>query len=288
VPPKLDPARRSARVVVDGAAATVVPGGAGVLRDVSRVVLAAEAVGVAQRCTEDAAAYAKLREQFGRPIGMFQAVKHHAADMVAATELATAAVWDAARVTDPAQRALAAAVAATLAGAAVDRCVNLSTQIHGGIAITWEHDAHLFTRRAVALTSYLDAERAAADVAAMTTAGVARSGGVELPPEAETYRAQLRPLVERLTGLDETDRLTVLLETGYAVPHWPEPFGRAAGAVEQLVVEEEFRAAGIKRPSYGITAWVLLTLMQHGTPEQVERWIPPALRRDVIWCQLFS
>jgi len=288
VPPNLDPARRSARVVLDGAEVTVLAGRAEVLRDVSRVVLAAEAAGVAQRCTEDAAAYAKLREQFGRPIGMFQAVKHHAADMASASELAVSAVWDAARTTDPEQRALAAAVAATLAAAAVDRCVNLSTQIHGGIAITWEHDAHLYTRRGVALTTYLDAERAAADVAAMTAAGVTRSGGVELPPEADAFRDAVRPLVERLGGLGEDERLAVLLETGYALPHWPEPFGRAAGAVEQLVIEEEFRAAGIKRPSYGITAWVLLTLVQHGTPEQVARWIAPALRREVIWCQLFS
>lgn len=288
VPPNLDPARRSARVVLDGAAATVLPGTADVLRDISRVVLGAEAAGVAGRCTEDAAAYAKLREQFGRPIGMFQAVKHHAADMASASELAVSAVWDAARTTDPEQRALAAAVAATLAGEAVGICVNLSTQIHGGIAITWEHDAHLFTRRSVALATFLDAERAAADVAAMTAAGVTRSGGVELPPEAETVRAQVRPLVERLTGLSQDEQLAVLLETGYAVPHWPEPFGRAAGAVEQLVIEEEFASAGIKRPSYGITGWVLLTLVQHGTPEQVERWIAPALRREVIWCQLFS
>jgi alkylation response protein AidB-like acyl-CoA dehydrogenase len=287
-PSNLDPSRRAAKVRLDAAEALVIAGGAAVLRDVSRIVLGAEAVGVAARCTAESASYAKLREQFGRPIGMFQAVKHHAADMVAATELATAAVWDAARTTDPEQRGLAAAVAATLAGAAVDRCVNLNTQIHGGIAITWEHDAHLFTRRGVALEVFLDAETAAGDVAAMTRAGITRSGGVELPPEAEALRAQIRPVVERLSALAEDDRLPVLLETGYAVPHWPEPFGRAASAVEQLVIEEEFRAAGIKRPNYGITAWVLLTLVQHGTPEQIARWIAPGLRRDVVWCQLFS
>jgi hypothetical protein len=72
------------------------------------------------------------------------------------------------------------------------------------------------------------------------------------------------------------------------MPHWPKPWGRAAGAVEQLVIEEEFAAAGVKRPAYSITGWVILTLIQHATDEQVERWVPPALRQDVIWCQLFS
>ncbi|MGV0554895.1 acyl-CoA dehydrogenase family protein, partial [Mycobacterium kansasii] len=63
---------------------------------------------------------------------------------------------------------------------------------------------------------------------------------------------------------------------------------RAADAVEQLVIEEEFRAAGIKRPDYGITGWVILTLIQHGTPWQIERFVEKALRKDEIWCQLFS
>ncbi len=58
--------------------------------------------------------------------------------------------------------------------------------------------------------------------------------------------------------------------------------------MEQLVIDEEFRAAGVKRPQYGITGWVILTLIQHGTADQIERWVLPALRQDVIWCQLFS
>jgi alkylation response protein AidB-like acyl-CoA dehydrogenase len=55
-----------------------------------------------------------------------------------------------------------------------------------------------------------------------------------------------------------------------------------------LVIEEEFRAAGLKRPDYGITGWVILTLIQHGTPWQIERFVEKALRKEEIWCQLFS
>jgi hypothetical protein len=72
------------------------------------------------------------------------------------------------------------------------------------------------------------------------------------------------------------------------MPHWPAPWGRDASAIEQLVIEQEFAAAGIKRPGYGITSWIILTLIQHASPDQVARWVRPALNQDVIWCQLFS
>ncbi len=72
------------------------------------------------------------------------------------------------------------------------------------------------------------------------------------------------------------------------LPHWPAPWGRDAGPLEQLVIEQELSQAGIKRPGYGITGWVILTLIQHATPDQVQRWVRPALDREVIWCQLFS
>ena len=110
-----------------------------------------------------AAQYAKEREQFGRPIAMFQAVKHHCANMLVATELATAAVWDAARAASAGgdQFSLTAAMAAALAMPAADLCANLNIQVHGGIGFTWEHDAHLYLRRAAALGAIVDAEEAA-------------------------------------------------------------------------------------------------------------------------------
>src|SRR5262249_24060975 len=79
-----------------------------------------------------------------------------------------------------------------------------------------------------------------------------------------------------------------MIESGYVMPNWPKPWGRDAGAVEQLVIEQEFSAARVKRSSYGITSWVILTLIQYATPEQVSRWVVPALNQEVIWCQLFT
>src|SRR5438067_4273170 len=128
VPPNLDPSRRSARVTLSGAAATVLAGARPALRDLARLLLSAEAVGVARGATEMAAEYAKVREQFGRVIATFQAVKHHCANMAVATELSTAVTWDAARASSTGgdQRALTAAVAATLAGEAAYLCANLN------------------------------------------------------------------------------------------------------------------------------------------------------------------
>jgi 3-oxochol-4-en-24-oyl-CoA dehydrogenase len=289
-PPSLDPTRRSARVTLDGAPATVLPGARRLLVDVARTILAAEAVGLARECTEQAAAYARERIQFGRPIAMFQAVKHHCANMAVATELATSAVWDAARAaaTGGDQFSYAAAVAATLAAPAADLCANLNTQVHGGIAITWEHDAHLYMRRATTLLPYLAAEEASEEVTDLTRRGVVRAKAVELPPEAEAIRTEVRAFAERIKDLPADEQRNELIDTGYVMPHWPKPYGREAGAVEQLVIEEEFGNAGVKRPGYGITGWVILTLLQYGTEDQIDRWVRPALEQKMIWCQLFS
>ncbi len=300
VPANLDPARRAARIRLDGAPAEVLPGGRAVLTDLARLVLAAEATGVARECTELASDYAKVREQFGRPIAMFQAVKHHCANMLVAAELATAAVWDAARAADAARPAAGvaaagadqlrytAAAAATLALAAADQNSQLNIQVHGGIGFTWEHDAHLYLRRATAIEAIIDAEAAAIAVTDEVRAGVRRDRHVDLPAEAEPIRDGVREVIERVRDLDEGARAKALVESGYVMPNWPRPWGRDAGAIEQLVIEEEFAAAGIKRQGYGITGWVILTLIQYATPEQVERWVAPALNHEVIWCQLFS
>jgi len=290
VPANIDPARRAARLTLTAAPATVLPGGRRVLTDLARTLLAAEASGVARETTEQAAEYAKVREQFGRPIATFQAVKHHCANMLVAAEVATAAVWDAARAaaTGGDQLSYTAAIAAVLAVPAAVTNAQLNIQVHGGIGFTWEHDAHLYLRRAAAIAALIDAETAAQDVTGLVRRGVRRAAAIDLPPEAEDIRASVRQDVERLRDLDGDARRRALIESGLLMPHWPKPWGRDASAVEQLVIEQEFGAAGLKRPSYGITGWVILTLIQHGTPDQVARWVPAALNQEVIWCQLFS
>jgi len=252
-PLNLDPTRRTGRVEFTGAMADVLPGARQVLVDLARTILAADAVGVARQSTELAAEYAKQRQQFGRPIAMFQAVKHHCANMAVATELATAAVWDAARAAAGGgeQFSYAAAIAAALAVPAADECANLGMQVHGGIGFTWEHDCHLFLRRATAIGAALDADEAATTATDLTRAGIRREKSVDLPPEAEEIRGEVRTFAGEVATLTGTARRERLISDGYAMPHWPKPYGRGAGAIEQLVIEQEFAAAGVQRPQYG-------------------------------------
>jgi 3-oxochol-4-en-24-oyl-CoA dehydrogenase len=290
LPASLDPSRPAAKVKLDGAAATVLPGARQLLTDIARTVFAAEAAGIASEVTRQASEYAKVRQQFGRVIGTFEAVKHHCANMLVEAELATAAAWDAGRagLTGGDQLSYTAAVAAVLAVPGAVSNAQLNIQVHGGIGFTWEHDAHLYLRRAASVAAVVDAERAAIEITDLVRHGLRRAAAIDLPPEAESIRDAIQPDVERLRALDADARKQALLETGYAVPHWPGPWGRDATALEQLVIEQEFARAGLKRPGYGITGWVILTLIQHATADQVERWVRPALNHQVIWCQLFS
>lgn len=293
VPDNLDPTRRSGRVTLTDVAVTdddVLPGALDSARARARTLLAAEAVGGAADCVDTAVDYAKVRQQFGRTIATFQAVKHHCANMLVAVESATAAVWDAARAAgdDEQQFRLIAAVAAALAFPSYARNAELNIQVHGGIGFTWEHDAHLHLRRALSVRALFGGDAPARDVFEATAAGVTRANSLDLPPEAEQLRTAIRADAAEIATLDGDAQRDKLIETGYIMPHWPKPWGRAANAVEQLVTDEEFTAAGIKGPDYSITGWVILTLIQHGTDWQIERFVEKALRQDEVWCQLFS
>jgi alkylation response protein AidB-like acyl-CoA dehydrogenase len=289
----IDPSRRSATVTVSSvpvAASDVLTGAARPARALSRTLGAAEAAGVLAACTDAAVAYAQVRVQFGRTIGTFQAVKHHCADMLVAAELATATVWDAARAAadSPDEFDLAAAMAAHLAFAPAVHNAQMNIQVHGGIGFTWEHDAHLFLRRALSLNAVMGTPGDAEDVTAQAERGTTREVTLDLPPEAEAIRAEIRSDAARIGALAREEQRKALLDAGLLVPHWPKPWGRAAGAVEQIVIDEELRAAGVKVPGLGITGWNIMTVNQYATPDQVERWVAKTLMGEYVWCQLFS
>ena len=292
VPENLDRSRRSGRVVLTDVAVgdNTLPGARNAALARTRTLYAAEAVGGASDCVDSAVEYAKVREQFGRTIATFQAVKHHCANMLVAAESAVSCVWDAARAADEdeEQFRLIAAAAATLAFPAYVRNAELNIQVHGGIGFTWEHDAHLHLRRALTVQAVLGGDQSATDVFDLTAKGIARANSLDLPAGSDELRTEIRAEAQRIAALDEKAQLDELIATGYLMPHWPKPWGLAAGAVEQLLCEEEFAAADVTKPDYGITGWVILTLIQHGTPSQIERFVEKALRKDEIWCQLFS
>lgn len=257
-------------------------------------LLSAEAVGVARWATDTASAYAKIREQFGRPIGQFQAIKHKCAEMIADTERATAAVWDAARALDDAGESssdveFAAAVAATLAPATAQRCTQDCIQVHGGIGFTWEHDTNVYYRRALMLAACFGrgSEYPQRVVDTATTAGM-RPVDIDLDPSTEKLRAQIRAEVAALKAMPREPRTVAIAEGGWVLPYLPKPWGRAASPVEQIIIAQEFTAGRVKLPQIAIATWIVPSIVAFGTDNQKQRLLPPTFRGDIFWCQLFS
>jgi alkylation response protein AidB-like acyl-CoA dehydrogenase len=154
--PTLDQTRKLGRLQFDGVAARLIgsPGDAAAILehtlDVAAIALAAEQLGGAQRALDMAVEYAKIRHQFGRPIGSFQAIKHRCADLLLEVEsLRSAVAYAAAAVAEsPAEVPAIASLVKAYASETYFHVAAENIQIHGGIGFTWEHDAHLYFKRA--------------------------------------------------------------------------------------------------------------------------------------------
>jgi alkylation response protein AidB-like acyl-CoA dehydrogenase len=141
----MDPTRRLARVTPHS---TTPLGDDPGIADIAAILLAAEQVGAAARCLELTVQYTKERVQFGRPIGSFQALKHRMADLYVTVQAARAVVNDAVKQAEEQPSATAAALARVAATEAFNTVAAEGIQLHGGIAITWEHDMQLYFKRA--------------------------------------------------------------------------------------------------------------------------------------------
>jgi alkylation response protein AidB-like acyl-CoA dehydrogenase len=271
----------------DGQLLAVDPGR---VSDLAATLAAAEAAGVARWCQQSGLAYTKVREQFGRTIGSFQAVKHKCARLFARSELITAAAWDAAvaHAQDPEQFALAAAAAAVLAApAAVDLGLETVT-LFGGIGYTWEHDVHLYWRRAMSLASLLGPRGPWQRRLAALSAAAPRRHELPLDDEPAGLRAWAAETLAEAAPMTPDKQRRFLAERGLAAPHYPRPYGIEASPAAQVVITQEFERAGLNQPSTIIGEWALPTILTHGTGEQREAFIGPTLRGDIVWCQLFS
>jgi alkylation response protein AidB-like acyl-CoA dehydrogenase len=286
-----DFSRPLARVVLASAPATAIEAPGRRVEELAATVLAAEAAGITRWSLETAVAYAKVREQFGKPIGSFQAIKHLCAEMLCRAEQAEVAAADAARAaaeSDDRQFAIAAALAASVGIAAAKANVKDCIQVLGGIGCTWEHDAHLYLRRAHAIGRFLGgAERWLRRITALTQDGVRRRLSIDIT-EVEGQRPEIAVAVAEIAALPVEKRQVALAEAGLQAPHWPAPYGRAASPAEQLLIDQELAAAGVERPDLVIGWWAAPTILEHGTPEQIERFVPATLRGEFLWCQLFS
>ncbi|WP_232680204.1 acyl-CoA dehydrogenase [Nocardioides sp. R-C-SC26] len=257
----------------------------------------AEAAGVARWCLATAVEYAKVREQFGRPIGSFQAIKHLCAEMLETAEAITASAWDVAAVALPSARddegdsqwAFAADVAQVVAFDGAVDVAKACIQVLGGIGFTYEHDAHLYLRRALALRALVGgADASASRLTAAAVSGTRRQVAVDLDGRDDAVRDDVRTVVEGIAATAEEARRAALVDAGYLTPHWPAPAGLAADAVTQIVIDQELARAGVVRPDIVIAGWALPTILEHGTDAQRERFVRPSLLGDLVWCQLFS
>jgi 3-oxochol-4-en-24-oyl-CoA dehydrogenase len=286
-----DFSRPLARVVLTSAPAMVVEVSRERVEELAATMLAAEAAGVTRWSLDTAVAYAKVREQFGKPIGSFQAVKHLCAEMLCRAEQVEVAAADAARAaadSDQAQFSIAAALAASIGIAAAKANVKDCIQVLGGVGCTWDHDAHLYLRRAHSIGRFLGgAERWLRRITALTQSGVRRRLGIDIT-EVEGLRPEIAAAVAEVAALPEEKRQVALAEAGLQAPHWPAPYGRGASPAEQLLIDQEMAAAGVVRPDLVIGWWAAPTILEHGTPEQIARFVPATLRGEFLWCQLFS
>ncbi len=286
-----DLSRRWGTVVVDLALADVEETGIDATR-VERAVVtlaAAEAAGLARWCLDTAVEYAGVREQFGRKIGSFQAIKHLCAEMLETAETITALAWDAAAAAEAsdAQWAFSVEAAATSAFSGAVEVAQACIQVLGGIGFTFEHEAHFRLRRAYALRAAVgDQDAWAARLAASAAAGTRRRVEIDFEGADAVFRTTARGVVA--TILAATDQRAELVTSGYLTPHWPAPHGLSASALEQLVIDQELTAAGVVRPDLKIAGWAVPTIIAHGSDAQREQFVQPGLAGDIKWCQLFS
>lgn len=274
-------------------------------RCIAVALAACAAAGTVRRCAAAATDYIRTREQFGRPVGAFQALQHKAAALLVNTELAAAAAWDAVRAADEPieQHRLAAASAALMALACGPDLVLDALLMFGAIGYTWEHDTNLYWRRATSLAASFGPTTQWSRRAGELARTVKRSTALHLGDVESEFRARVAATLDRASevsnenpsqdrrnpGLATGTQRNLLADAGLVAPHLPAPWGVGASAVQQVIIAEEFdRRPHLIRPSLGIAEWILPIILDSGTDAQRDRFAVPILRGTQRWCQLFS
>jgi 3-oxochol-4-en-24-oyl-CoA dehydrogenase len=260
------------------------------LRSLAAVLFSAEAAGIARWCQENGLGYVQVREQFGRPVGSFQAIKHKCARMFIQSRLMSAAAWDAASAVDQdrEQFAFAAASAAVTCLGGIAELGLETVTLFGGIGYTWEHDAHLYWRRAMSLATLLGPAHEWEESTGRLARVTERTRAVDLTDEPAGLRARVAETLGEIVSAPQAERRRLLAEAGLVSPHYPRPYGLAADPISQVVISQEYERAGLTQPSTVIGEWALPTVIAHGTERQRERFVMPTLLGDIVWCQLFS
>ncbi|OBB93313.1 acyl-CoA dehydrogenase [Mycobacterium sp. 852002-40037_SCH5390672] len=268
-------------------------------------LVASMSAGIVAWCVQAVTAHLRIREQFGKVIGTFQALQHSAAMLLVSSELATAAAWDAVRAVDESldQHRIAAAGAAMIAISPAPDLVLDALTMFGAIGFTWEHDLHLYWRRAISLAASIGPANRWARQLGQLTCGQQRDMAVNLGDAESEFRSSVAETLDAATKLrnDQPGRQgdyeefetgpqrTLISDAGLIAPHWPAPWGLDAGPLRQLIIDDEFaKRPELVRPSLGIAEWILPSVIRAAPKDLQEKLIPPTQRGELAWCQLFS
>lgn len=277
------------------------------LASLSSLLISAEQLGVAARCLDDVVAYLKVRHQFGRPIGSFQALRHRVADLLLDVESLRSLVYSAANTNSAsAQWPVEVDCARKLASAVAVGAASAAVQLHGGLGFTWEARIHHFLRRAklnqLIFTGGTETARLLQHLQHLPdAAGPAPADHAELRQQVRQALRDLLPLGWSGFGsLGEGERAefvrrwrTFLSRHGWLAPGWPaEHGGGGLCEAQQVVLQEEFARAGL--PPVADVADVMgihllgNTLIEFGADDQRQRFLPRILSGADRWCQGFS
>lgn len=270
--------------------------------DEARLAASAELVGLMSHALDISVEYIKVREQFGRPVGSFQALQHRAVDLFVLVEVCRSVLMQATTLfdetNDAAKRTIAASrVKARCSSAAMEvtkGCIHL----HGGIGYTDECDIGLFLKKAMVLSEWLGnagwhrhryGEAAPRDGGREAT-GREDAFSLELREWfAANFPAQWRFSPNRLSVREALPWHRKLFEKGWAAPGWPkEHGGMGLSAYQQIQFQDELDRLGVNiAPNMGLVMLGPL-LMRYGTKEQIRRYLPGILSGDTLWCQGYS
>ena len=288
-------------------------------RELARLGASAYLLGLAEALFDLTVDYLCTREQFGHPIGSFQALQHRAVDLFIQKTLAASVLDESLATfddtTDQTVRARAASRAKYRAGEAALLIARQAVQLHGGIGYTDECDVGLFLNRALVLTSrYGNNTFHCRRLAHLIPTGDASEAGdpltavVDEPADGDwnalsddafrtvvrrwlerEYPADMRYLSQRLRWQEIKPWYLKLAEKGWVAPAWPVEYGgMGLSPAKLLIIIDEQESFGVARaPDMGIHL-VGPLLIKHGTPEQRARYLPRILAGDEVWCQGYS
>ncbi|MCM3562729.1 acyl-CoA dehydrogenase [Hydrogenophaga intermedia] len=277
--------------------------------DLARIATAAELLGVMGRALDSSVQYIAVREQFGRPVGSFQALQHRAVDLLIQVELTRAVVARSAEAADGAagdlrRLALAASQAKARASAAALAVTKGCIQLHGGIGYTDECAIGLYLKKAMVGAAWLGGagwhRRRYNDMGPISGGGETAPGAIGGGRPSISHEELRRWIVDNFPpqwrfppnrlSLRETREWHARLHgRGWAAPNWPtEHGGMGLSAFEQVALQSEFDRHGIHiAPNMGIVMLGPL-IIRYGTEAQKREILPRILSGQVLWCQGYS